>query len=33
LPEKFRDSPTLQKPFQMETLRRALENTLKDFAA
>ena len=33
LPEKFRDSPTLQKPFQMETLKRALEAALKDVAA
>lgn len=33
LPEKFRDRPTLQKPFQMETLARAIENVLKDVAA
>lgn len=33
LPEKFRDSPTLQKPFQMQTLKRALEDALKDVAA
>ena len=33
LPEKFRDSPTLQKPFQMATLKRALEDALKDVAA
>ena len=33
LPEKFRDNPTLQKPFQMETLKRALEAALKDVAA
>jgi DNA-binding response OmpR family regulator len=29
LPAKFRDRPTLQKPFQMETLARAIEATLK----
>ena len=29
LPEKFRDSPVLQKPFQMATLKRALEDALK----
>lgn len=33
LPEKFRDSATLQKPFQMETLKRALEAAFKDVAA
>ncbi len=33
LPEKFRDSPTLQKPFQMASLKRALEDALKDVAA
>jgi DNA-binding response OmpR family regulator len=29
LPAKFRDRPTLQKPFQIETLARAIEATLK----
>ena len=29
LPEEFRDRPTLQKPFQMDTLARVLANTLK----
>ncbi len=29
LPAKFRDRPTLQKPFQMETLARTIEATLK----
>lgn len=33
LPEKFRDSPVLQKPFQMESLKRAIETALKDVAA
>lgn len=33
LPEKFRDRPALQKPFQMETLARMIETTLKDVAA
>ena len=33
LPEKFRDSPTLQKPFQMAALKLALEAALKDVAA
>lgn len=33
LPEKFRDIPTLQKPFQMATLKRAIEDALKDVAA
>ncbi len=33
LPEKFRDQPALQKPFQMETLARAIEDALKDVAA
>jgi CheY-like chemotaxis protein len=32
LPEEFRDRPTLQKPFQMETLARVLSNTLKGVA-
>jgi len=30
LPEDFRDRPTLQKPFQMETLAQMLRNMLKD---
>ncbi|WP_398468585.1 response regulator [Tardiphaga sp.] len=29
LPEDFRDRPTLQKPFQMETLAQVLATTLK----
>lgn len=29
VPEKFRDRPTLQKPFQIETLARTIEATLK----
>ena len=29
LPEEFRDRPTLQKPFQMETLAKVLANALK----
>ena len=33
LPEKFRDRPTLQKPFQIETLARTIEATLKGVAA
>ena len=33
LPEKFRDVPTLQKPFQMVTLQRAIEDALRDVAA
>ena len=33
LPEKFRDRPTLQKPFQMETLARAIEDAFKGVAA
>lgn len=33
LPEKFRDIPTLQKPFQMATLQRAIEDALRDVAA
>lgn len=33
LPEKFRDRPALQKPFQMESLERAIEAALKDVAA
>jgi CheY-like chemotaxis protein len=33
LPEDFRDRPTLQKPFQMETLAQVLAATLKGVAA
>ncbi|CAN5170152.1 response regulator [soil metagenome] len=33
LPEKFRDRPTLQKPFQIETLARTIEMVLKGIAA
>jgi DNA-binding response OmpR family regulator len=33
LPEKYRDIPTLQKPFQMATLQRAIEDALRDVAA
>ncbi|MES2600190.1 MAG: response regulator [Pseudomonadota bacterium] len=29
LPEKFRDRPTLKKPFQIETLARTIETVLK----
>ncbi len=32
LPEEFRDRPTLQKPFQMETLAQVLAATLKSVA-
>ena len=32
LPEEFRDRPTLQKPFQMETLAQVLSSTLKGVA-
>src|SRR3954469_12038461 len=32
LPEEFRDRPTLQKPFQMETLAQVLSTTLKGVA-
>ena len=32
LPEEFRDRPTLQKPFQMETLAQVLADTLKGMA-
>jgi CheY-like chemotaxis protein len=32
LPEDFRDRPTLQKPFQMETLAQVLSSTLKSIA-
>jgi CheY-like chemotaxis protein len=30
LPEEYRDRPALQKPFQLETLRRMIENALKN---
>jgi CheY-like chemotaxis protein len=33
VPAKFRDRPTIQKPFQMETLARTIEATLNDVAA
>ena len=33
VPEKFRDRPTLQKPFQIETLARTIEAVLKGIAA
>ena len=33
LPEKFRDRPTLKKPFQIETLARTIETVLKGIAA
>lgn len=33
LPEKFRDRPALQKPFQMDTLARMIDNVLRDAAA
>jgi CheY-like chemotaxis protein len=33
LPEKFRDRPTIQKPFQIETLARTIESVLKGVAA
>lgn len=29
LPEEYRDRPSLQKPFQIETLARAIDNALK----
>jgi CheY-like chemotaxis protein len=29
LPEEYRDRPALQKPFQIETLARMIDNTLK----
>ena len=32
LPEEFRDRPTLQKPFQIETLAQVLANALKGAA-
>lgn len=33
LPEKFRNKPLVQKPFQIETLSRVIEDTLRDRAA
>ena len=33
LPEEYRDRPSLQKPFQIDTLARVIENTLKSTAA
>jgi CheY-like chemotaxis protein len=33
LPEEYRDRPALQKPFQLETLARMIDGTLKDAAA
>ena len=33
LPEEYRDRPSLQKPFQIETLARVIESTLKSTAA
>jgi DNA-binding response OmpR family regulator len=33
LPEEFRDRPALQKPFQIETLARMIDATLKSAAA
>ena len=33
VPEKFRDRPTLQKPFQIETLANTIEHVLKGVAA
>jgi CheY-like chemotaxis protein len=33
LPEEYRDRPALQKPFQIETLARVIDNTLKSAAA
>jgi CheY-like chemotaxis protein len=32
LPEEYRDRPTLQKPFQMETLAQVIASTLKGLA-
>jgi CheY-like chemotaxis protein len=32
LPEEYRDRPALQKPFQIETLARMIETTLKSAA-
>ena len=33
LPEEHRDRPALQKPFQLETLAKVIDETLKDGAA
>ena len=33
LPEEYRDRPALQKPFQLETLARMIDSTLKNAAA
>src|SRR3954463_3766810 len=33
LPEEYRDRPALQKPFQLETLARMIDATLKDAGA
>ena len=33
VPEKFRDRPVIQKPFQMETLARTIDTILKNVAA
>ena len=33
LPEEYRDRPALQKPFQLETLARMIDSTLKNPAA
>lgn len=33
LPEQFRDRPTLQKPFQIETLANTIETVLKGVTA
>ena len=33
VPEKFRDRPTLQKPFQIETLANTIESVSKGIAA
>ena len=33
LPEEYRDRPALQKPFQLETLARMIDSTLRDAAA
>src|SRR6478672_5168947 len=32
LPEEYRDRPAPQKPFQLETLARVIDSTLKDAA-
>jgi DNA-binding response OmpR family regulator len=33
LPEEYRDRPALQKPFQIETLAKMIDNALKSAAA